>query len=274
MSGTSEIRVGILGCGTIGAYVLEAVVSGKVDNARVVVVAGRSKGRERVAALCIDWVTDPARLLEYSLDVVVEAASHEAVEKYGEMLLANGVGLIPLSLGSLVDSRLLARLQQAAESGESFLHVPSGGIGGFDALQAAMVAGVTSVTMTTRKPPVAWKGIPYVESLGVDLAGMTEPALLYEGPAQDCVKLFPQNINIAAALSLAGIGFEKTHIRILADPTVTCNTHEIRVDALTGRFSVVFENVPVPENPKTTYLACASAVAALRTALTRYRVGT
>ncbi|MDP2859002.1 MAG: aspartate dehydrogenase [Bacillota bacterium] len=274
MTGVPEMKVGILGCGTIGSYVLDAVLAGKVENARVVAVAGRSKGRAVVEAAGIEWLTDPAGLVERNIDVVVEAASHEAVEMYGASILRAGVDLIPLSLGAMVNQDLLESLIIASAEAGSRLHLPSGGIGGLDALQAALVSGVSAVSMTTRKPPRAWKGIPFVETLGLDLEGLAEPALLYEGPARDCVKKFPQNINIAAALSLAGVGFDKTMIRIMADPQVKSNTHEILVEAETGRFRVILENVPVPENPKTTYLACASAVAALRRVRSLYRAGT
>jgi len=274
LAGEVEMRVGILGCGTIGSYVLDAVLAGKVEHARVVAVAGRSKGRAKVEAVGIEWLTDPADLVRRGLDVVVEAASHEAVETWGASILRAGIDFIPLSLGALVDKDLFSRLKDASTEGRSLLYIPSGGIGGLDTLQAALVAGVKTVSMTTRKPPRAWKGIPFVEALGLDLDRLAEPALLFEGPARDCVKKFPQNINIAAALSLAGVGFDRTLIRILADPHVESNTHEILVEAETGRFQVILENVPVPENPKTTYLACASAVAALRRVRSLYRAGT
>ena len=271
------VRIGILGCGTIGGYVLDAVVAGKVKNAEVVIVCGRtqqSKGRRKVLANDITWVTDFQQVLDAGVDVIVEAASHEALEQYGVLILKKGIDLIPASLGALVDANLLQDLVDAATAAGSILHIPSGGIGGLDAVQAAMNEGVESVTMTSRKPPIAWKGIPYVDRLNLDLDNMTEPTVLFEGPAKDCVKEFPQNINIAAALSLAGIGFHGTRIRILADPTVTHNTHEIQCVGDAGRFSITLENVPVPENPKTTYMACYSVLAALKNLRTPYRIGT
>lgn len=274
---SKNLRIGILGSGTIGGFTLDAVMEGKVENAEVVVVCGRtdkSKGRDKVIQYGIPWVTDPELLLEYNLDVVVETASHEALETYGPKFLKAGIDVIPLSLGALVDGALLQNLIDSAQEGGSTLHIPSGGIGGLDALQAALIAGVDKVTMTTRKAPIAWTNIPYVERMNIDLENMQEPTLLYEGPARDCVKEFPQNINIAAALSLAGIGFEKTQIKIIADPTVTYNTHEILVEGKAGRFRMILENVPVPSNPRTTYMACLSTVAALKRVRNAYRVGT
>ena len=110
--------------------------------------------------------------------------------------------------------------------------------------------------------------------MGVDLESLKEPCLLFEGPARDCVKEFPQNINIAAVLSLSGIGFERTMVRILADPSVSLNTHEIEWEGASGKCRIVLENVAAPENPKTTYLAALSVLATLRRIRASYRVGT
>lgn len=270
-------RVGLVGTGTIGGFVLDNVMEGKIDNVEIVVACGRSeksRGRDKVKKYGIPWITNTDELFNWDLDVVVEVASQETLESIGEKVLKAGIDLIPISLGALVDGDLLERLINAAEEGGSTLHIPSGGIGSLDALQAAVIAGVDKVTMTTRKHPVAWKNIPYVDQMNLDLDGMKEPYLLYEGPARDCVKLFPQNINIAAALSMAGIGFEKTIIRILADPDVEYNTHEIYVEGKAGKYTITFENVPVPSNPKTTYMACLSILAALQKLRNPFHMGT
>ena len=136
------------------------------------------------------------------------------------------------------------------------------------------IPGIESVHMTTRKPPRAWKKIPYVEKMNLDLDNMTEPVLIFDGPARDCVKELPQNINIAAALSLATLGFDKTHITIYADPNMIYNTHTIETKGQTGKITITFENEPVPENPKTAYQACASLVATIKRFSESFRVGT
>ena len=272
-----QFRIGIIGCGTIGQYVLDSVMAGKIENANIAVVCGRtdtSKGRARVAQYGIPWVTDFNEMMKSEMDVIIEAASHEAIEQYGVSILQAGIDLIPASLGALVDQALLQSLKVSAEASGSIIHIPSGGIGGLDALQAVVDEAVESVTMTSRKPPVAWKNIPAVDRMNLDLNHMKTPTLLFEGPAGDCVKDFPQNINIAAALSLAGIGFEQTQIRIIADPTVTRNTHEIECKSRAGTFKMVLENVPDPDNPKTTLMACYSVLAALKNLRSYYRVGT
>ena len=145
--------------------------------------------------------------------MVVEAASHDAVRDYGEGILRRKIALIVLSGGALSDDALRARLERAAAKSGALLYVPSGGIGGLDALKAACAAGVDEVTIAVTKPPPAWKGIPYVERLGVDLDTLREPHTLFDGPARKGVPLFPANVNIAAVLSMAGIGFDRTRLK-------------------------------------------------------------
>ena len=270
-------RVGLVGSGTIGGFVIDNVMENKIEGVEIAVVCGRSeksRGREKVAEYGLPWITDTDELFNYDLDVIVEVASQETLEKIGVKVLKSGIDLIPISLGALVDGNLLENLIEAAKEGGSVVHIPSGGIGSLDALQAAIIAGVDKVTMTTRKHPIAWTDIPYVEAMNIDLDSLEEEYLLYEGPARDCVKEFPQNINIAAALSMAGIGFDKTIIRILADPKVEYNTHEIRVEGNAGRYTITFENVPVPSNPRTTYMACLSILAALEKIRSPFHMGT
>jgi len=277
MRGVIEMRLGILGCGTIGGFVLDGVVDGHIHGVEVVAVCGRSdksKGRDRVRQLGIKWVTDLAGLLKEKPEVVVESASHEALEEYGQPILAAGIDLIPTSIGALVDQALLESLKVTAKEKGCKVHIPSGGIGGLDALQAMMQGSVEDVVMTSRKPPVAWKNIPFVDKMGIDLDNLTTEKVLYEGSARGCVKKFPQNINIAATLSLAGIGFEKTNIRIVADPAVDKNTHEIFIKGDAGQVSVTMQNFAVPENPKTTYMACMSTLAALANLGSHFRAST
>jgi aspartate dehydrogenase len=204
---------------------------------------------------------------------VLEAASHDAVREHLVALLCAGVSVIVLSAGALADPALHQAAEAAAAAGGARLLVPSGGIGGLDALNAACVAGVDEVSIQVAKPPAAWKGIAYVERLGVDLDRLAAPQVLFEGRARDGVPHFPQNVNIAAVLSLAGIGMDRTQLRVVADPALAVNTHTIRVAGRTGRFTVVLENVPTPDNPKTSWLACCSAVDALRALAAAARYG-
>lgn len=271
------MRVGIIGGGTIARLFLEHIRRGDLGRTRVVAIAGRSdrsRGKLLAKAFRVPFVSGVTQLLAKRPDVVVEAASHDAVREYGESVLKKGVGLIVLSCGALCDDALRRRLERAAAKSGALLSVPSGGIGGLDALKAACVAGVDEVTITVTKPSAAWKGIAYVEKLDVDLDHLREPRVLFEGPAREGVPHFPANVNIAAVLSMAGIGFDKTRLKVVADPALRYNTHYIEVRGRTGNFSIKLENVPAPENPKTAWLACYSALAALKAAKSPVRYGT
>jgi len=248
------MRVAIIGGGTIGRLFLEHIRRGDLGRARVVAIAGRSeqsKGRQLAKSHRVPFVVGLKALLAKKPDVVVEAASHDAVREYGEGILRKKIALIVLSGGALSDDALRARLERAAGKSGALLYVPSGGIGGLDALKAACAAGVEEVTIAVTKPPPAWKGIPYVEQLGIDLDALREPRTLFDGPAREGVPLFPANVNIAAVLSMAGIGFDRTRLKVVAVPGLTHNTHFIDIKGPTGNISVKLENVPAPENPKT-----------------------
>ena len=272
------MRVGLLGGGSIARLFLDHIRRGDLgDDVQVVAIAGRTEG-SRGKALAdeyeVAFVSDLASLMAQRPDVVVEAASHEAVHEYAERLLDSGVGVIVLSGGALHDDALRARLESAARRTRALLYVPSGGIAGLDALKAACIAGVDEVQITAMKPPQAWKNIAYVEKLNIDLDHMTGPVTLYEGPARAGVPLFPANVNIAAVLSMAGIGFDRTRLKVVADPGIVHNTHLIEIRGKTGNISIRLENVPAPDNPKTAWLACYSALAALKLAQSPIRYGT
>ena len=271
------MRVGIIGGGTIARLFLEHIQRGELGDARVVTIVGRSaasRGKALAQEYGVTFVTTLEGLIAQQPEVVIEAASHEAVHCYAEPLLASGIAVIVLSCGALCDDVLRETLERAALRSGALLYVPSGGIGGLDALKAACLAGVEEVTIAVTKPPAAWKGIAYVERLKVDLDALREPYLLFEGSAREGVPHFPANVNIAAALSLAGIGFDRTRLKVVADPALAYNTHFIEVRGATGNISVKLENLPAPDNPKTAWLACYSALASLKAAKAPIRYGT
>ncbi len=271
------MRIGIIGGGTIARLFLEHIAKGELGDAQVVAILGRdesARSRALASQYSVSFVTDVGALIAARPAAVVEAAGHACVQDHAEALLAAGISLIVLSAGAMADDALRARLEAAARASGAMLYVPSGGIGSLDAIKAAVVAGVDEVQIRSSKPPRAWQGIPYVESLGVDLERLSAPYVLYDGPARAGVKYFPQNVNIAAVLSMAGIGFDRTRLVAVADPGITTNTHVISVKGKTGEISITLKNVPAPENPKTAWLACYSALAALKQLQTPIRYGT
>lgn len=271
------MRIAVLGAGTIARLVLEHARRGDLSGQEIVAIAARP-GSARAKALAAEFavpvVSAPGGIVDARPDAVLEAASHDAVRAHLVPLLDAGISVVVLSAGALADDSLRDAAERAARRSGARLYVPSGGIGGLDALKAACKAGVDSVAIEVAKPPAAWRGIPYVEGLGVDLDALKERRVLFDGAAREGVPHFPQNVNIAAVLSMAGIGFDRTRLRVVADPALSRNTHTIEVAGKSGRFRVVMENVPAPENPKTAWLACYSALAALRELASPVRYGT
>lgn len=271
------MRVGIIGGGSIARLFLQHIRRGDLGDTQVVAIVGRSdasRGKPLAREYGVAFVTDSDGLIAQHPDVVVEAASHQAVGDHAEKLLGQGIAVIVLSGGALCDDALRDRLERAARKSGALLYVPSGGIGGLDALKAACIAGVDEVTIAVTKPAAAWKGIAYVEKLGVDLDRLRGPCVLFEGTAREGVPHFPANVNIAAVLSMAGIGFDKTRLKVVADPALKYNTHYIDIKGKSGNISIKLENVPAPDNPKTAWLACYSALAALKLAKSPVRYGT
>jgi aspartate dehydrogenase len=269
----TSMRVALLGGGTIARLVLERCPPGIEISA----IAGRtasSRGALLAREFRIPYLLGLEALLAARPAAVLEAASHDAVRENLLPLLEAGVSVVVLSAGALADDALREAAEAAAARSGALFYVPSGGIGGLDALKTACLAGVDEVSIEVAKPPAAWKGIAFVERSRVDLDALRAPHILFEGPAREGVPHFPQNVNIAAVLAIAGIGMDRTRLKVVADPALTLNTHTIVVSGASGRISIVLENVPAPQNPKTSWLACYSALAALREIESKVRYGT
>jgi aspartate dehydrogenase len=271
------LRVAIIGAGSIARIALEHTQRGTLGDAKVVALMGRSAA-SRGAALASEhgcaFVTTLDDLLASEPDVVVEAAGHAAVRAHAARVLERGLALVVLSCGALADDALRTGLEAAARAHGGLLYVPSGGICGLDAVKTMALAGLDEVSIAVTKPPAAWKGIAFVEGLGIDLDALREATVLYDGPVREGAGHFPANVNIAAGLALAGIGFDRTRLRVVADPALTRNTHFIEVRGKPSDISIRVANVPDPDNPKTAWLACYSALAAIREARSAVRYGT
>jgi aspartate dehydrogenase len=165
-------------------------------------------------------------------------------------------------------------LVEGARARGARILVPTGALIGLDAVRAAAEGEIRSVTMITRKPPAGLEGAPYLVANGITLAGLTAARKVFEGSAREGAKGFPANVNVAAALSLAGIGPDRTRLEIWADPALDRNTHRIEVEADTARFGMHIESVPSQENPRTGKITALSAVAALRGLVSTLKVGT
>jgi len=269
------LRVGVVGCGAIGSFICHALDT-EIEGARLIAV--HEHHIELMETLCSSLSCKPGmvkiRKMVEMVDLVVEAAAPEAVPSAAVTALENGCDVMIMSVGALVDSGLMDRLTALALENNCKIYLPSGAVVGIDGIKSASIARIESVTLTTTKPPRALAGAPYVVEHNIDLEGLRESTVIFEGAAHDAVKAFPANVNVAAAISLAGIGVEKTRVRIIVDPASDRNRHEIEVIGDFGRFITQVENVPSPENPETSYLAALSAVATLKKIASPLQIGT
>ncbi|MFV0678162.1 aspartate dehydrogenase [Variovorax sp. tm] len=257
-----EPRVAVLGLGAIGKRVLQELRDYLLPDG---VYAGydRTEALEKLAgAGGIQFVASVDALLDWRPDLAIECAGHAVVLGVVPQLLRHGVDVMLVSIGALADDELRAYLQACARLGGARLITVSGAIGGLDALDAARRAALKSVTYIGRKPPLAWRGTP-AETV-VDLAALATPTVIYEGTARGSARQFPKNANVTAAVALAGIGFDRTQVKLVADPTVERNVHELEVQGDFGSFFIRLENNPLPDNPKTSWLAALSIEAELR----------
>jgi len=261
------LGVGLIGCGAIGTVLAQAIDEGQAGDARLLVVFDRNIEKAESLARKLKSKPKVAKsfkelLKQEDVRFVVEAASQEAVRAYAVEVLRAGKDLIIMSVGALVDSRLLSEISQVAREKGRKVYIPSGAIAGLDAVKASAMSKIESVILTTRKPVEGLMDNPYfMEKTG---GRIEKPTLIYEGSALEACKLFPANVNVAATLGLAGIGVEKTVVRVVADPTLSRNIHEIEVRGEFGELRVHVENVPSKENPKTSFLAALSAIATLK----------
>ncbi|MEM2104283.1 MAG: aspartate dehydrogenase [Candidatus Bathyarchaeia archaeon] len=272
-----QLGVGLIGCGAIGTVLAQAIDKGKAGNTRLIMIfdrnvekaeslLGKIENRPRVAANFKDLLGCK------EVKLVIEAASQDAVKAYAVKLLKAGKDLMVMSIGALVDSVLTSKINRVARENSRKVYVPSGAIAGLDAVKASALGRIESVALTTRKPLEGLKDNPYFKEKFGDK--IEKPTLIYDGVAKEACKLFPANVNVAATLSLAGVGPEKTKVRIMVDPSITRNIHEIYVKGEFGELNVHVENVPFTENPRTSYLAALSAIATLKRITESMEIGT
>jgi aspartate dehydrogenase len=198
----------------------------------------------------------PDEFLDLGLDIVVECAGSAAVHQYAEMILEQGIDIIIISVGSLIEELFLNGLTEVAQKTGSKIIIPSGALAGLDAISAAALDGLKSVFLTSRKKPLAWTGAPGV--IGIDLTELQSELVLFSGSAREAAKLFPKNANVAAAVGFAGIGLDRTKVELIADPSITQNIHCLEVNGSFGELSIQVNAEPSSSNPKTSLLAALS----------------
>ncbi len=272
MPNKNDLSVAVAGFGAVGRAVARRLDQG-ISGLTLAAVSARDGDRARSLMSGFHKIVpvEPLERLPSFADIIVECLPPGLLRVLAEPALRAGRTLIVLSCGALLDHTELRDL--ASEYGGRII-VPTGALIGLDAMQAAMEGVITSVRMVTRKPPRGLLGAPYLVEHGIDLAGLREPLRLFSGSARDGVRGFPANVNVAAALSLAGIGPDRTVMEIWADPSLDRNTHMITVESDSANFSMSIANIPTEENPKTGKITALSVIATLRRLTATVRIGT
>jgi len=267
------LRIGIIGCGAIGTSLAKAIVRDFRQKAQLSALFDiRPEKSAKLAQLVSKKisVSTLSRLIKNS-DLVIEASSAKASWEIASKALSGGCKVMVMSVGGMVGH--LDELYVLSRKNNTMVYFPSGAISGIDALKAANIGRVQKVVLTTRKHPNAFSGVEYVTK-NFNLRGLKQDKLLFKGSAAKAVKYFPQNINVAAVLGLAGIGMRKTLVRIIASPKVKRNIHEIEIESKAAKIFTRTENILHPQNPKTSYLAVLSAIATLNEILQPIKIGT
>lgn len=267
----TPLRVAIAGLGAIGWPVARRLDEG-MKGLELTAVSARDlvAARAKVAGLRRSVPVVVLAELAQHADIVIECVPAAVFRAVAEPTLRAGRILVPLSVGALLDHLDLVEIARA--TGARIL-APTGALLGLDAVRAAAQGSISSVTMVTRKPPAGLAGAPHLVTRGLDMAAVREPTCVFTGSARDAARGFPANVNVAAALALAGIGPDRTSVEIWADPTVTRNTHTIAVEADAARFTMTIEGVPSPENPRTGKLTPLSVLALLEGLVAPLKVG-
>ncbi|MBO7409377.1 MAG: aspartate dehydrogenase [Candidatus Methanomethylophilaceae archaeon] len=267
------MRITIVGCGSIGSK-LAKFADGMEEVKRIYLLDVQKKLAEDLAAtlnkgIVVDSVEDEL----YHCDLVIEAASQEAAKEVAMMTVNRGVDIMLMSVGALVDDEYREAFFDKAKQTAAKIYIPSGAIAGTDVLRAAHIDEIESVELITTKGPKSLAHVKYLEDNHIDVTKYDSPTVIYNGTAREAVKDFPQNINVAATVSLLGIGFDRTHVKIVLDPAATVNSHELRIRGAFGETVCHTDNKPSPDNPKTSYLASLSAEAALKRIIRKQYIG-
>src|ERR671910_414405 len=238
-------NISIIGCGAIGSELALSVDRMMIEN-----------------------VTISSLLDIKHVDIVVEAASQNALTSYLNSIISLKKDALVMSVGAFANPEFFSQIIKNVEKNDTNLYLPSGAIAGIDAIKSVR-SSISYVTITTTKNPNSLKDSPFFKKTNLTIDSIKKRTLIFEGSAIEAVQNFPANVNVAALLGLAGIGIEKTKVNVIADPTLRINKHEIKVIGKFGELIVRVKNIPSPTNPKTSYLAVLSVIECLRSITTK-----
>ena len=261
------LNLAIIGCGAIGGAVAAAVLDEELPGVRLVGILDIAVNEvtDRAKRAGVPVVQQIEDLLALEPGLVLEAAGHQALIAHGRAVAAAGIDLLPMSVGALADEALRTELFALADRSDTTIYISSGALGCLDVLRASHALGsLEEVVMTSTKRPAALTGQPYLVEHGIDVDDLDAPLTVFDGSATEACLTFPKSTNIAASASLAGLGFDQTRVRVVADPNIPRTIHTLLIKGDFGEAQLTLRNLPHPDNPSTTYLACLGAIAALK----------
>ena len=258
------MRMTIIGCGSIGTKLAKAADEMAEVKRIYLIDIERPLAENLASELNKAIVVDDVEEELYHCDLVVEAASQDAARDAILKASSRGVDIMVMSVGALVDDGFRENVFAKARQTGAKIFIPSGAIAGVDGLRAARTAELEEVELVSKKGPKSLAGIKYCEEKGIDVYSFKEPTVIFSGAAREAVSNFPKNINVAATVSLLGLGFDNTKVTIILDPEAKSNSHELRIKGAFGEMNCHTYNVPSPDNPKTSMLASLSAISALK----------
>ncbi|MFH1457877.1 MAG: aspartate dehydrogenase [Candidatus Omnitrophota bacterium] len=270
------LKIGIVGCGAIGSSLAKTVIKDFQKEAKLTSLYDIDKERSAVLSKS---VFETRRLHVHSLkqlicksDLVIEASSARASFGIAQKVLARGKGVMIMSVGGVAGH--IKTLAALAKRRGGRVYIPSGAVSGIDALKAAGCARLKKVCLTTYKNPASFRGVDIINRKKIDLDKIKKDTVIFCGSAREAIRLFPQNINVAGLLSIAGVGQDRTTVKIIASPATKKNIHEIHIESSAATIMTRTQNILHPDNPKTSYLAVLSAVAMLKQILEPVKIGT
>lgn len=274
-------KVAVIGYGSIGREIIASAKRQEIPNAKIIAVFDKQSqvvnsvdNENGDVHLYSDFDEFYNSETYSSLDIIIECASKDAVREFGKKIIESKKDLIVLSVGAFSDKEYLVELQNLSSSNSTRILIPTGAIAGLDSIRSVRKY-LNSVTITTTKHPKSLAGAPFFESSRIRLDDINSETVLFEGNASTAIELFPANVNVAVAVALAGVGLEKTRVKIMTDPLISVNEHEIVAKGSFGEIHIVVQNIPSPTNPKTSYLASLSAIECLRSLCNEnFRIGT
>jgi aspartate dehydrogenase len=274
------LNVGLIGCGAIGITLARAISDGKAGGITLIAVSDIDESKlntlsKKVQMTNVLMTTEPNKIItDERIDLVIEAASREAVKSFAEKALTAGKHMLIMSVGALSDNVLLSRLENVAREKTVKIYLPSGAICGLDGVKAASVEAIHSAEITSIKHPKSLLGAPFLVENKIDLSQFKTSKVIFQGTAREAISGFPKNVNVAVALSLAGLGVDRTIVKIIADPEAIRTQHNIHVKGDFGELNTLVKNHVHPGNPKTSYLAALAAIQTLRKITEPIQLGT